>query len=841
MPLPTLLAEGTLQFGNELAPRPGRAIDELLAWIRARLPELGRRGAALADRVLVVQAATGTGKSTVLPVELFRALRSGSTAPVTAATPTYTGRHILCCQPRVLTAVTLATDVSRARLIDGKMTRLNPDIVMGKTVGFQTRPLRSKQLGGLIYATVGILAAQLRSASDAEVMARYRVIIIDEAHERSLEADLTLLLLRDFYQRNLGDERLPFVVVASATFDPDRMAAFFGVGKPNIARITGRAFPTVEVWPDAGSLAADFAVAAVAAVRRIHEANPGDDPERADILVFASGAAETIALVEGLDALNLEYATAGAGAPAPVFPIAVDGPAVAAESPAVALVFAPPATLPAVDGRRPARRVVVATTVAETGLTIDTLKYVVDNGWLRAAESYPMWGIGGVVTRPAAHSRIVQRRGRVGRMFPGEFHPLYARDAFDALDAQQLPDVATKGIIDIFLMVLSAAERRAADRRATNADHRAGADHRADADADADAASGVSIEPDDLGLPEAPPVVAVAAAHAVAAAIGAVARAPLGWTLTPLGVRMAKLERVPMAAARIVLAGCAWRAAASDLLTVAAAVATGDPRVLTLDESRASTAGGRALLAALPPALGGPRPAVGASLTSEDHRALLRTRLALADDFAELVLVFDAFATRIGECRAAADYAAVETWCDGIGVSYDAMLDFAARRDEIAAECVAAGLDPCRDDARRLAIAGATTFGATLRAIKRCLYDGLRHNLMRAATRPGASPLYLTGSGIAVAWRPWASLRESARAVGGPASLPPPTLAIASGFILQAERGVLRYSVTAPLVSILDGFLAIDPAVDRAARAPAPVTLGGTPDDPPADYPLDVY
>jgi HrpA-like RNA helicase len=842
---PTLLAKGTLTIGDEPAPRPGRAIDEVTAWVRARLPELGRRGAAFADRVLVLQAKTGTGKSTVMPVELFRTLRTG--APNTERT--YAGRHVLCCQPKVMTAVTLATEISSPRMIDGQRVVLNPDIVMGKTVGYQTGPLKTRRHGGIIYATIGVLAAQLRSMSDAELMMRYRAIIIDEAHERSLEADLTLTLLRDFFQRNLGDERLPFVLIASATFDPVKMAAFFGLGSENVMRVEGASHPVATVWP-AAPPAGSAVSAAVAKVRQVHEANPGDEPARADMLVFVPGAAESADIVSGLELLNKEYAAAGAGSatPAPLLVLAVDSAAVADETESFRLVFAPAAALPAVGGRRPSRRVVIATTVAETGLTIDTLKYVIDHGWNRTAETYFPWGFAGLLTRPAARSRLLQRRGRVGRIFPGEFHPLYTEPTFNALDAQQLPDVAVKGVGDIFLALVRAAQKRAALAAGMSA---------AAIGLPGAALPGVSVEPGDLGMPEAPPVAAVAHALWTATALGTVARVGAGWGLTPLGVRAAMLERMPPFAARALLAGCAWRAAASDLLTVAAVLVEGGENrdFYTQRESREPGTGSRALLASLPAALAPPAGAVlveGArgAPTDEGHRALLRTRLALADDFAEIVLVFDKFAERARDCvpRGAAGHAELVAWCAALGLNFDALVTLATARASAAGAMAAAGLDPCRDDDRRLAVAPAATFGAVLRAFKRCMYDAMRPNLIRRTPNSAEKPAYLSSHGVSVVWQPWAGLRVSAAAAGLKLSaLPQPALAIASGFLLKPVPDMIRYAPTVQLVSVLDGFLAVDPGLDRAADAAAPVAGGAASeiendaDDAEDERPLDLF
>src|SRR6185369_2792690 len=87
---------------------------------------------------------------------------------------------------------------------------------------------------------------------DAEIMGRYQFILVDEAHERSRDSDVTLMLLRNFYERNAGNPRLPFLLLMSATFDPARYAAYFRVGPENVVKVKGRAYPIETHWPAQG-------------------------------------------------------------------------------------------------------------------------------------------------------------------------------------------------------------------------------------------------------------------------------------------------------------------------------------------------------------------------------------------------------------------------------------------------------------------------------------------------------------------------------------------------------------------------------------------------------------
>ncbi|HVE14552.1 MAG TPA: DEAD/DEAH box helicase, partial [Elusimicrobiota bacterium] len=292
--LPTLLVAGNAAAAGI---RPGETpLAFIQRWIRQRMPEMGYHRAALADRVLVVQASTGAGKSTVLPVGVFRLLRGER-----AARAPFRGAGVLCTQPRVLTALKLAEDVSAERVLGGRRVRLNPDMVLGETVSYLTGPVSSGPPAGLVFATAGVLAAQLRLMGDTELMGRYRVIQVDEAHERSQDTDMLMLLLRHFYQRNAGNERLPFLLLTSATFDALGFAAFFELGPANVVEVKGRAFPIREHFAPAA--VADYAEAAATTVLAIH-ARDADPPGQGDVLVFVPGAAEARAVAERLERAN---------------------------------------------------------------------------------------------------------------------------------------------------------------------------------------------------------------------------------------------------------------------------------------------------------------------------------------------------------------------------------------------------------------------------------------------------------------------------------------------------------------------------------------------------------
>lgn len=807
MVLPTLLVAGSLKLPAGVPPSQDTPLAYIQSWLRQRMPEFGGRGAALADRVLIVRAETGSGKSTVLPVGVFRILR----AEATPARLRYRGPGVICTQPRVLTAIMLARDVA---------VRRNPDMVVGETVGFQTGAISTPRATGLTYATAGVLAAQLNTMADSEVMEAYRFIIVDEAHERSVDADFILMQLRYFYQRNAGDSRLPFLILASATFQPARYAAYFGVGVENTIDVQGRSYPITTHWPPHGFN--NYTKSAAELAAQIHSEHPEDEAGVSDILIFMPGAREQEEVALELKRLQRD-ALASSGTGAAHSGAAPDGAAqtylvlvlnrevVLSQVGDYLLAFMPAADLPRIHGQRPQRRIILSTVVAETGITFNTLRYVIDSGWNRNVESYPPWGATGNITRPAPQSRITQRRGRCGRLFPGDFYPLYTQSVYRALPAQQLPDIVSQGVSSIFLPLVAAQLRQ---KLLAGAPPEFRVEDVALLDPPPPEVLLSSLRASlALGLlsPEAPRTQLAAGNLTLATA----ADKPV-WGLTELGLIASKFIRTRPEATRLLLAGYTWGVAASDLLTAAAMF--GQPlTMLYVKGSRPDAAA--PLLAALPPTLRTIAPTLGGGekATAADATAY-SIRLLLADDFAEAILIFDEFARRLA--AAAGSPAAAAEWCADSGLSFDAMVKLAIAREELAEELAAAGLNPSRLDAARLAAVSAAEFTPTLRRLKRCLFDGLQANLMRLAPdgvgyvqHAQASPLRARAPPLFTD-----SAADRLAALGAAASVQRPRWLITDGLRLVAARknpvesaAPLMYGIEMGLMSVLDGYVDFDP------------------------------
>ena len=680
MTTPTLLIKGSLKLGSALVSNDEVPITYITGWVKKRMSEYGTVESSMKNRVLIIKAETGSGKSTVLPVAMFRILR-GEKTPITKK---YRGQNVICTQPRVMTAIALVNDVSSKPW--------NPDIKMGLTVGYQTGPISNKPPAGLLYATSGVLSVQLQTNTDDEIMDLYRFIMVDEAHERSIDGDMILMLLKNFYLRNLGNKKLPFLLLTSATYDTKIYSKYFGVPDANIINVIGRTYKITTHWPEYGFN--DYITGAVSTVIKIHKDNLSDPPNKADILIFTPG-------IHEINSINflLQQELEKIGANIPFLIILVNRDIVIAQSEDYELIFKKPDLLPKINGVKPIRRIIISTIVAETGLTIDTLKYVIDCGWNRSLETYQPFGAIGLITRPAQKNRIIQRKGRAGRLFEGEFYPLYTEKSYEELDDQQLPDIITSGIAPIYLALIQEQQKQ---KLLTGLDGK--------------------FRVEDIDLLDAPSPESIMSANYISTT--------LGFTdingLTEIGKIAAKFSHTSMEAIKILFSAFLWDVSMSDLIT--AVIVFGKTKNDFFVKTKGDMPlGADVLRAALPSFLvsriGGGGPILVPP--SEDELFYYRCKMLIADDFIELILIFELFMAKLNEKKDN-----VISWCKKMNIKFDKLLELLKLRESIIEDLLIVGINPCYGDDKKLSYTPIEIFTYRVCLIKKCFYEGLRHNLL---------------------------------------------------------------------------------------------------------------
>ncbi|HHN77630.1 MAG TPA: ATP-dependent RNA helicase HrpA, partial [Phycisphaerales bacterium] len=365
------------------------------------------------NQVVVVCGETGSGKTTQLPkICLDAALGLGRGID----------GMIGHTQPRRLAARTVAARIAEELGVD-----------VGGIVGTKIRfNDRTSERTLIKLMTDGILLAETQSD---RLLRRYDTIIIDEAHERSLNIDFLLGYLHQILPRR-PDLKL---IITSATIDPQRFAEHFATtrGPAPIVEVPGRTWPVEVVYrplPGRGNIAQDSSmrdpgdvVGAVLDVMKEIDTQP-----RGDVLVFMPGERE---IRETANALRRHL-----GGDDEVLPLY--------------------ARLSVEEQRRAfrphsGRRIVIATNVAETSVTVPGIRYVIDPGTARINRYSARTGVQGLDIEPISRASADQRKGRCGRVGPGVCYRLYSEADYESRDEFTTPEIRRTNLASVVLQMAS--------------------------------------------------------------------------------------------------------------------------------------------------------------------------------------------------------------------------------------------------------------------------------------------------------------------------------------------------------------------------------------------------
>lgn len=353
------------------------------------------------NQVVIVIGETGSGKTTQLTQFLYE--------------DGYNKRGMIgCTQPRRVAAMSVAKRVSEEM-----------EVSLGNEVGYSIRFEDCTSDKTVIkYMTDGIL---LRESLADPSLDKYSCIIMDEAHERALNTDVLMGLFKSVLTRR-RDIKL---IVTSATMNADRFSAFYG-GAPQFT-IPGRTFP-VDILHHSTPVE-DYVDAAVKQVIQIHiQSGPGD------ILVFMTGQEDIEATCE---VIAERLALLNNPAPLEILPIYSQMPA-----DLQAKIFQ--------AAKKGTRKVIVATNIAETSLTVDGIMYVVDSGYAKLKVYNPKMGMDMLQVAPISLANANQRSGRAGRTGKGVAYRLYTERAeIDEMYPQTIPEIQRTNLANTLLLLKS--------------------------------------------------------------------------------------------------------------------------------------------------------------------------------------------------------------------------------------------------------------------------------------------------------------------------------------------------------------------------------------------------
>lgn len=358
------------------------------------------------NQVIVVVGETGSGKTTQLTQYLHE--------------DGYTTNGIVgCTQPRRVAAMSVAKRVSEEM-----------DTELGDKIGYA---IRFEDVTGpntiIKYMTDGVLLRETLKDSDLD---KYRVIVMDEAHERSLSTDVLFGILK----KVVAQRRDFKLIVTSATLNAQKFSNFFG--SVPIFHIPGRTFPVNILYSK--SPCEDYVEGAVKQAMTIHITSPPGD-----ILIFMTGQDEIEAACHAL-AERMEQLTSSSQKAVPkllILPIYSQLPA-----DLQAKIFQN-----AEDG---ARKCIVATNIAETSLTVDGIFYVIDTGYGKMKVYNPKMGMDALQVFPVSRAAADQRAGRAGRTGPGTCYRLYTESAYlNEMLPSPVPEIQRTNLGNVVLLLKS--------------------------------------------------------------------------------------------------------------------------------------------------------------------------------------------------------------------------------------------------------------------------------------------------------------------------------------------------------------------------------------------------
>ncbi len=843
MSVPTLMRPGGLLATKWSPPQEQLdkyvPIDYIIDWVKARK----KKNTNVTDRVLILQSATGSGKSAVLPPELYHIFFEEDK------------RNTACLQPQVYNAIDVPVNsvipfqTKEALQKAGKSSRT--PLELGENIGYQTGVIAVVPVRGVVYMTVGVLMQQINIMSDEDFMKKYAFIIIDEAHKRSIDTDIVMSAMKAFVYRNYKNPLCPFIIITSATFDTVRYCDWVldGIKKPdryqNIINVKGQtSHPIHEVFLKYE--AKDMINAAIDRIVQIHEEFAGDfgvehnpefkDNERLmikedmekkvkestfyrDILIFVSGAKDVDDIKKRINELN-------AGHPFfqkyPVLPIGLTSEIVKRreldytylnkeiEDLVVEVRSGKEAK---VELKKPSRRIIIATNVGEVGITYKALKHVIDSGMHKSQEAAPTMDASALILKPITKGIHTQRKGRTGRRAPGYSFPLFTEECYNMLLNDELPGMLrediTHTLLNLIIMQMD-PENKANEYKPVELfgppqeTKYQVKEARIEIQKLFKSAKFDLTKLDLLSLPSADSL------HASLEKLFVLGAIDSNSCPTALGFLMNKFRYIPMESIKMILSGYAWKAPVSDLVTIAALINQGDnllPRKLR--KNRATAEQLNAGISDLTDK---------AKLDVPNYVSLYNS-LLIADDFINTLLIFYEFQDQVerqfsGESNK--DLGTLEEWCNNRGIGFTPLINALEERDQVIQTLAMIGFNPFQNHDKELRHVlscynncGKRDLTERVKTLKQCIFEGYKLNLAEWNPRAKAYISRQTHNYLPID-NPLVTGRKNINREGDSN----PRFIIFNEVTLKQNAGTGIYQASVGLISIMDGYVPIDPHFD---------------------------
>lgn len=475
---PTLFKKGSLRYTG-YGPKQEvldtyRPIDYILGLFEKKLQAKAK---SPADRMFLILSGTGTGKSTVMPAyiyyKFFKQLK----------------KTIGVTQPRVLTAKSIAQDMSETyskRALKERGDNSDP-LVLGENLGFKTQYFRVVPSEGILYMTAGTLLQQFNTLSDEAIIDKYSFIIIDEAHTLQTDVVNTIEAAKKFIHRCYDHPKCPILILTTGTFDvkyyTDYMLNGIEDRYDSMVIVEGSSYPKTEIFLDYSST--NMYNTAMKIAMKINTENTAEygpvDPKliknaedyikghlidggaepMMDVLIFISGG-EGMELIKRIGRITEKVPLMSQY---PYKALLLNSSAVASENTDYMEAAEKPTSAVKVKIKdkfvQILRKFIISTNVAETGLTLPGLKYVIDMGWVQENKMDPTFGAYIMTVSPVNKASHTQRKGRVGRIAPGTCYTMFTEKSFNMMREQGYPpNVTTDSAIDILCIIIREIDKK---------------------------------------------------------------------------------------------------------------------------------------------------------------------------------------------------------------------------------------------------------------------------------------------------------------------------------------------------------------------------------------------
>jgi len=740
MPLPTLLKKGVVKKSSHMSFEdvknlPNiRAIDYIIQFIERRTETRSSSAKILpkkiGHKVLLIRSGTGSGKSTTIAPELYKAFHKTDR------------RGITITQPKVLTAIDKAQD----------MAQIFRELTMGLNVGYQTgsRTFRPAERG-ITSMTPGILLNMLASSTPEEIAKRHSFILIDEIHEKDINTETNLYLIKKFMMEYWNEPNCPFLILMSATFDPKPFIDYFECPPCNFIDVEGRTFPIIPHFPEYD--VHNYLTYALHKSLELHVNNISDlSSSVRDIIIFVKNKKDAKVLIEGLNMFNavatvkgLEYSKqyvkeldkkGGSDKKHFILPILLNRQSFQEGGRDYRNLFSDIKYLKtpiySVDDKKlgkiksyvpAARKIIVSTPIAETGITIETLKYCIDTGWVLSPEFNPDFGTEILLNKNVTKNMAEQRQGRVGRLAQGEWYPCYTKKTFEDLPC----DLHSKFITDditVFLLNIIVNETKTTMEEVNPQDFSEVEQktlfrqyklrpswHKITSENDIDFKSlDFFAPPSSSGLCYSLEKLYI---------LGLI---DINYNPTVLGYHVNLLRKVKIEPVRMIFAGFCHGANILDLITIASFLQV-ERRMICSRKYKSRN------------------PANLDESTSQFYN-----RALIADEFIDCLFIWNEFMHEVGRIEEMVKEGSttkfsinyIQKWCDANEIYYSGLVDVIYTRDELIESFISIGVNPywngldletgtynLNDIFKRNLDEGIEE----IRKIKRCILDGYRLNL----------------------------------------------------------------------------------------------------------------